>query len=580
MFKDQDAFVKYVQSEIEKDHLKKFNNNSLLVFFLGVLLKTNDYEEIFSSYIIDHNDTKVDDKGLDFFIYDSRTEAVHLGQSYLAQNWTRDSAPSKKATDLNGTLSWLIDADLESISSDTIKYKAIQLRELIEKEKINSINCYYVHNLPNSKNVQKELDTLKANLESKLEGKDIEARCQEIGITHLFNLKKELQENIKITDQIKISTNYPTILIKNDRWKTCIFTMEAKELVQLSNKYGEDFTSGNIRDFIGSRKTSKNINNSIIQTANNEPENFLPFHNGITLLTSKISEITKNSVTIEGVTLINGAQTCGCLSKVEEEKLGKIILPARVIEATSSEIIEKIIKNNNTQNPVKPWELRSIDRIQKRIKEKLEEKGILYITQRGGSRPKTQETVDFEILGKVLCGAYGDPVTAGKNHSEIFENESKYINVFGDDDFSIENYLTFYFLHKRLNSYRASLDQRNSENFSEISKLFNYGTFKYMVLYTIGIIGSLLSGFSQRKLSFNSDILNDKNLLEDSCRKLFDFVMPIIINQMADSNHSTFKNKDELISKSKTIKAMSESILSLDLRSKEKLKNLFKNENS
>jgi HJR/Mrr/RecB family endonuclease len=46
-------------------------------------------------------------------------------------------------------------------------------------------------------------------------------------------------------------------------------------------------------------------------------------------------------------------------------------------------LVDKVIRYNNTQNPIKAWELRVIDPIQRKLTVDFEQVGITYQTRRG-----------------------------------------------------------------------------------------------------------------------------------------------------------------------------------------------------
>jgi hypothetical protein len=75
---------------------------------------------------------------------------------------------------------------------------------------------------------------------------------------------------------------------------------------------------GILRDFLGARKVTGNVNNRIKDTAEKAPGKFFVLNNGITLITKKADLDTKRAkLRIYGVSAVNGAQTTGaCMLRV------------------------------------------------------------------------------------------------------------------------------------------------------------------------------------------------------------------------------------------------------------------------
>ena len=71
----------------------------------------------------------------------------------------------------------------------------------------------------------------------------------------------------------------------------------------------------------------------------------------------------KENLSIDGITIINGAQTTGAISSVETLKDAWV--PIRFIVCNDAQIIDDIINNNNKQNEILPSDLRSNDKTQK-----------------------------------------------------------------------------------------------------------------------------------------------------------------------------------------------------------------------
>src|SRR4249919_3077938 len=116
----------------------------------------------------------------------------------------------------------------------------------------------------------------------------------------------------------------------------------------------------NIRHALGSTE----VNNEIKVTAQNSPEKFWYFNNGITLIADEaskapISVASKSAgvFSFKGASVVNGAQTISSLARVAEDaKLAEVRVPIRVIllKAAPVGFGGEVTRTNNLQNRIEP----------------------------------------------------------------------------------------------------------------------------------------------------------------------------------------------------------------------------------
>ena len=82
--------------------------------------------------------------------------------------------------------------------------------------------------------------------------------------------------------------------------------MEVQDWVNENDNIFND----NIRGYLGANKANK----SMLSTINDNPEDFFTFNNGITAVTSKITQIN-DSFELEKFQIINGCQTASSLQR-------------------------------------------------------------------------------------------------------------------------------------------------------------------------------------------------------------------------------------------------------------------------
>lgn len=125
----------------------------------------------------------------------------------------------------------------------------------------------------------------------------------------------------------------------------------------------------NVRDYQG--ETS--INNEILQTIINSPENFVLFNNGITIVCDELITNGKTLI-IKNPQIVNGCQTCNVifnaskqLQKIENLSLVKVVL--KIISTTNDNIINSIVRGTNKQNIVQDEAFETIREFHKKLED-------------------------------------------------------------------------------------------------------------------------------------------------------------------------------------------------------------------
>ncbi|HBU4073812.1 TPA: hypothetical protein MCX60_005912, partial [Klebsiella pneumoniae] len=99
-------------------------------------------------------------------------------------------------------------------------------------------------------------------------------------------------------------------------WTSHVGFANGAWLNELFRKHGAELFSANYRGFMGLSKRRK-INSAIRSTAETNPKDFFVFNNGVSILTTKF---IKNGNILEGISIINGAQTTGSIGSVQDFK--------------------------------------------------------------------------------------------------------------------------------------------------------------------------------------------------------------------------------------------------------------------
>lgn len=485
------TFPDYLKQTTE---FKKYGKNDLAVFALSMYLGIDDIDEFVSnSWTEDDEDKKIDV----FYINPSESRAA-IVQIYISDTFGRVAALANKASDLNTACSWVFSASEKHIPQK-IRSKAIELRNAIIQNEIERIDFLYVHNCMESGNVESELRTVTDGARDKiiaLSGKnplEIHLNYKEIGVKTIEDLYKSKDKEILVEDTLVLpKKNY--IEEKGEGWKAIHLTVNGNWIRKLYLKNGDNLFSANYRDYLGSFKRKGNINFEMTKTAETEPQSFWVYNNGVTALTSKIS--LKKHITINGLSIINGAQTTGSIGETSEKNAKLLKVPFRVVECKDKATISKIIKYNNTQNEIKAFDKRSNDPIQKRLSKYFHDKySINYIHRRTQTRVPKKAITAFSIA-PALCSFHGDPSTAHRQAKEIFLQDDIYNRVF-NDLIAAEHIFLIRALSVSIDQYKEYLSQRVRDNKatdldSEQLDLLKYSASKTFIFYIVGRLAEII----------------------------------------------------------------------------------------
>ena len=453
-------------------------DDAIGVFAINLRFNLDDIQTIVSEAITGGGD----DKKCDVLYVDKEREIAVIAQCYISQK-IRDAAPANKASDLNTALTWLLSTNLDNLS-DVLKGRADELRSAINAGEIKQFYIWYVHNLPCSKNVQDELraveDTARAALTRYPSGQDINIFAEEICETQLDRLYMQAERTVIVTDEI--TTTVPdAIEIREEDWTSVVTTVGGSWLHDLYHRYKTDLFSANLRGYLGSRESDSNINNGIKTTAHEQPGNFYVYNNGITalVLDYELGRRLKGGrkLKINGISIVNGAQTTGSLASLAEAPSRDLQVAIRFVKAKKDAIVANVVRFNNSQNKIQAADFRSTDAIQERLRTEFD--AIPDAEYEGGRRggasdaiKRTKFTLPSYTVGQSLAAFHGDPVTAYDKKSELWTNERNYRQIFTDR--TTARHIVFcYSLLAAVNDRKLELSQKQKNDPSSLTNIEN-----------------------------------------------------------------------------------------------------------
>lgn len=273
--------------------------------------------------------------------------------------------------------------------------------------------------------------------------------------------------------------------------KSYLFVIDANQLAELYKSAKDSLFTLNIRNYLGNTA----INKKMVATANNFPENFIFFNNGIScLVTSADLDEERQCLTVKGLQIINGAQTVKALYNVYKNAAGgsswkngvvpKVICRVTVVgeelyKTLNSQFRDGIIVANNSQNIIKNSDFRSNDPIQNDLKNKFSENSrygrkVVYISKRTDQKPQRCEIIPMQDFAKTIYSFLFNPSDFDSNTNFLFDNSSSggYVKIFGDgnstsDFFTAEQFRlrsVIWWLAKEFEKERKSHRQQLTDN--------------------------------------------------------------------------------------------------------------------
>lgn len=527
-------------------------DDAIALFALQLKFSIEDIQNVASESLTGGGD----DKKCDLLYLDTEQQVAVVAQAYVSRK-SKNSAPANKASDLNTAVGWLLSRKVDELP-EVLRGRAVELREAIRAGSIKQIRIWYVHNLPGSKNVQDELKTVSHTARSALETsfsiKDIPIFAEEIGTEKITELYEESERAINVVDKILFTTS-DAFEVKGDKWKALSTTVSGAWLYDLYTKYNVNLFSANVRDYLGSRASDSNINNGIKQSAEKAPGDFWVYNNGITALVNDFQVISKGKsgikIEIEGISIVNGAQTTGSIGSMDARPSEHIHLPIRFVKTTDPSLVERIVRFNNSQNKVQAADFRSTDSIQTRLRQEFER--VPFVDYDGGRRGgasdamrRRKNLLPSYTVGQALAAFHGDPVIAYDKKTDIWANEGTYLKFFNEKT-SARHIIFCFSLLDNISKKRLSLLEKQRKDTASLTQQelgqLNYLNKKGAAYLLVHAISQSLETIIGRVITNRFDIRFKDNLAAESASQRWDPIVEIFLSLGAQLDSAFSRNR-------------------------------------
>ena len=303
---------------------------------------------------------------------------------------------------------------------------------------------------------------------------------------------------LRYTDAISLSNE--------EEGQTIVALCNADQLLHiLENEDGKirsNIFDANVRAYQG----YTDVNNEMMKTLKECPENFVLYNNGVTIVCSSLEHKGK-SLKIKSPQVVNGCQTCNSLFRAYKNgiDLSKVKVIVKTIGTTNEMIMQGIVRGTNRQNIVYEEAFETTRQFHKDLEDFfniMEVPGLLKIYYERRSKQyyfdspiKPYQKISFRMLIQSMVAMYMNKVEISHRH------ESKLITEYKDKLF-VEGQSFYPY-------YVAALLTANLDNLMRKEKIFS--DVKNYKMHILFILQELNMGPAPN--------INDKEEIEEYCRK-------------------------------------------------------------
>ena len=313
-------------------------------------------------------------------------------------------------------------------------------------------------------------------------------------------------------------------------------------------RYGLGLFSKDIRYFKG--KTD--VNEGLSETLRKNPDNFLYFNNGITILCSSIAKQAVGGASREtgifeckGVNIVNGAQTVGTIGTLKPDlqhihENAKVLVRIISLENCPEGFDRDVTRATNTQNRIEGRDFAALDPNQQRLASELLLDGKEYVYKSGAEEAKGTNCCNIVESTVALACANEDvalAVQAKRGIGRLWENlkQPPYTKLFNDHTSAVELWRAVEIM-RMVDLILFNLQKTYKEKFPRADMAAIHGN--RLILHCV-FMDSKMRGFREERLDFEEI----KGRVENVTNKIFGSLIEILERDFERTYLATlFKN--------------------------------------
>lgn len=239
-----------------------------------------------------------------------------------------------------------------------------------------------------------------------------------------------------------------------------IIPIKANELVKMPGIADQSVYAYNVRGPLG----GTNVNRDIVKSIKDKSlhKKFPLFHNGITIVTNKITELpdatTPEKLCINTFFVVNGCQSLTALFKNKKELTDDLRILTKFVQVSvDSDLSKTITQFSNNQNGVKPRDFKSNNNIQVRLQNEFRNNystEYFYEIKRGEVN-NNLSTISNEVAGIHLMSF--DLKEPWGTHRKYQVFDDKYTDIFGRPEVTAHRILMLHLIDQIIISKLATI---------------------------------------------------------------------------------------------------------------------------
>jgi hypothetical protein len=360
-----------------------------------------------------------DDNGIDAIYYDQSEKVFYVIQSkwIMSGNGTPERGEIQKF--IKGFQD-LIEAKFDRFNAKVQAKKSIVLSALDDSQTKFTLVVAYTGQQHLSSHAQRDLDDILKELNDPTEVVSLRTFSQKELHIAVSGQAEGDPINIEIALHDWGQTREPYLAYYGQ--------VEASSIAEWWQGYGSRLCARNLRKFIGNTE----INDAITNTLKSVPEKFWYLNNGVTILCNKLSkkliggaERSTGMFECEGINIVNGAQTAGCIATAfstnpEQVKLGRVAVRLISLENCPEGFASEVTRATNTQNRIERRDFVSLDSEQHRLRTELWlDSKKEYVYKSGDPTPNPDKGCNIEEATVALACSNPDVALAVQGKREI-----------------------------------------------------------------------------------------------------------------------------------------------------------------
>jgi hypothetical protein len=436
---------------------------ALLAWFLESVLRI-DPDEV-SDSICDGGG----DKGIDAIVVDDDASEIIVLQSKYRVNPDVRTQGDSDIRNLVGASAWLRSA--QSVDDLLASGPNPELRKLLSRQEIRErvsagnhlLRLVFVTNasLDGSGSDYAEM---RAAEEPRLEVWD---RTRLTEVAHRTERPALVPSAHSLT-----STGTPIVVDLTSEARMAVCLVPAKELVALPGIEDRSLFSRNVRLYAGSTRINRDLRKTV--TKLEEHRLFPAYHNGLTLLTEKISAVEGAQVTLDSVGVVNGCQSLITLYDNRESITDELRVLVKIVEVASDDKVADLITyRSNNQNAVTMRDQRSSEPVMRDLKQAIADTfgDDFAIITRVGERVFAKAVIENTLVAQLVMAIYLAEPWSAVRKVRLFDQDFR--RIFGRQVTPHAVYL-LYLIDQAVMSERHNLRPDLRSSFASIRFTLDY----------------------------------------------------------------------------------------------------------